>query len=131
MVRPIIRDSEYYRECLYCGEEFMTDHLSRKFCKGKSCHDKYHNRRKREIRKKMSRLIELQYHNFNVLDNFFNTGKHQVTYEELIREGFYIRNYVERRKLKGGEEYALLFIDYALIPVETNAFKIIRHETGF
>jgi hypothetical protein len=133
------KSNPYYRKCPFCGKEFIADHMSRKFCANSvnqngsvnSCKDDYHNLNKRPNYHLTKNIVAKQILYRDILEYLFKYYKKTIDNEKLISSGIDINFHLLKRKIKGSEKFALLFLEYGLEPINENEYKIFKHGLSF
>ena len=123
------------RLCLHCGKLLPKDcHKGAKFHPREvnpdgsinSCHDDYHNEKKRPEYHKTKKLKKIQFQIFQLLDDLYITGNRVFSKNE-IEKIIDLRNCIKRVKNNTTGYISLIFIDYLLEPIDQNTFEIKRH----
>ena len=133
-------DSEYFRTCPHCSNEYMADDLRQKYC-CQACHDAHHNRIKRFKRASEPVISPLVVPAPNMTDkimidlklnvsilNAFRIGREGiiVNIDDLEGKGFNFEAYTSR--FSAAKKENSFFAEYGpfIINLESNQTVLIR-----
>ena len=123
------------RKCLFCDTPIADQtHAIRKFCARivledgsvKSCKDDYHIPRRKENEKHYKRIFELHKMQHKSIKKLYEEKGEIVTMDDIEQYNIYLNLRVEQAKEYGKNYY--FFVEYLLIEINENQYKIAKHD---
>jgi hypothetical protein len=114
-----------HKRCRYerCQKPFWPSRLNQAFCTP-DCKTRHNNSIARNIRQSTKGIDMALKKNLLILQEFFVTGRTEVTIEELERNGFTYSVHTGMRKAQEGKNMFPVYYNYGLIHIGLNKFKI-------
>jgi hypothetical protein len=136
-------EPKYYRyeTCEFCGNKFLLTHGNRKFCPpvknydgnhhNHNCKTAFNNLKGQEKRDKTKMVTARQYQNWFGLNQLFINNKIIASEADLRSAGVYLESFIITKTSKTTGEEVKCYIEYGLIKLNENEFKIIKHGLQF
>ena len=112
---------EYPMVCRKCDENFIANHLNRKYCSEKCKRDMFGKKIREKREKNFDEKIRFDL-NDELLDNLINKGTTKVTKEELKNDGFQDGYYL--KKIQFNNTWLIIYDNCFLEVTSKNDFII-------
>jgi len=130
-----------YETCKFCGNNFLLTHGSRKFCPpvknydgihhNHNCKTAFNNLKGKAKRDKTKLIADLQYQNWFGLNQLFTNNNIIVREADLRLAGIHLESFIITQTSGTTNEEVKCYIEYGLIKLNENKFKIIKHGLQF
>ena len=130
-----------YTECKKCGNNFPLTHGNRKFCPpiknydgnhhNLNCKTTFNNMKGKEKRDRTKMVTARQYQNWFGLNQLFINNNIIVNEADLRSAGVYFESFIITQTSRTTNEEVKCYIEYGLIKLNENKFKIIKHGLQF
>jgi hypothetical protein len=115
---------EYKMVCRKCNENFIADHLNRKYCSEKCKRDMFRKKQEDKRDNINKELLALNSNN-NLLKNIKSKGISEITKEDLIKSGFKENVYIKR--FRYNNKWFVLLDHFLLEPLTENKYCIHQY----